>query len=103
MMGVINESIPKKVIRRLNDLDKYIKSSYTWLNPKAFQNFEEFVDRVVFGATREFVGDALMEDNQFTYDDLVKIRRKLEEHVNKIVVDNYLSELKTYYVDIRNK
>ena len=45
VMGLINEGIPSKVIRRLNDLDKYIKSSYTWLNPKAFET--DFTPHVI--------------------------------------------------------
>jgi hypothetical protein len=96
VMGIINEGIPSKVIRRLNDLDKYIKSSYTWLNPKAFENFEEFFERVVFSTTRDFVGDVLLDDN-FTYEEIVKIREEVEVYINKIIVDNYLLELEAYY------
>jgi uncharacterized protein YjgD (DUF1641 family) len=96
VMGLINEGIPSKVIRRLNDLDKYIKSSYTWLNPKAFENFEEFFERVVFSTTRDFVTDALSEDD-LTYEEIVKIREEVEVYINKIIVDNYLLELEAYY------
>jgi hypothetical protein len=96
VMGIINEGIPSKVIRRLNDLDKYIKSSYTWLNPKAFENFEEFFERVVFSTTRDFVADALLEDD-LTYEEIVKIREEIEVYINKIIVDNYLLELEAYY------
>jgi len=96
VMGLINEGIPSKVIRRLNDLDKYIKSSYTWLNPKAFENFEEFFERVVFSTTRDFVGDVLLDDN-FTYEEIVEIRKEIEVYINKIIVDNYLLELEAYY------
>jgi len=96
VMGIINEGIPSKVIRRLNDLDKYIKSSYTWLNPKAFENFEEFFERVVFSTTRDFVADALLEDD-LTYEEIVKIREEVEVYINKIIVDNYLLELEAYY------
>jgi len=96
VMGLINEGIPSKVIRRLNDSDKYIKSSYTWLNPKAFENFEEFFERVVFSATRDFVTDALSEDD-LTYEEIVKIREEVEVYINKIIVDSYLLELEDYY------
>jgi hypothetical protein len=98
MMGVINENIPRKIIRRLNTLDKYVKSSYTWLNPGAFKNFEEFVDRVVFSTTRDFVGDALLEDDDnLNYDELLKIREEIKDYINKKIIDDYLLEIEMYY------
>jgi hypothetical protein len=96
VMGLINEGIPSKVIRRLNDLDKYIKSAYLWLDKGSFKNFEEFFERVVFSTTRDFIGDVLSEDD-LTYEEIVKIREEVEVYINKIIVDNYLLELEAYY------
>ena len=59
MKYIITESQLKNLRIRRNiptELRKYITSSFEWLNPKAFNNFDEFLERVIFSATRDYVG-----------------------------------------------
>ena len=45
MMG-INESELTQLKRRMDELPKYIKSTWTWLNPDSFNSLEEFIKEI---------------------------------------------------------
>jgi hypothetical protein len=92
-MNLQEQSI--RMIRRRTDLlDKYIKSTYNWLNPKAFKDFDEFIERVVFSTVRDITS---MELNINDYDELLKVRNDITKHVEDIVNTKYRDEIKKYY------
>lgn len=93
MMGVINESTV--VRRRLDVLSKTITSTYKWLNPGAFSNFDEFLDRVIFSTVRDFSIELGYED----YQTILKVREEIEPFVKQYIIENYLEDIK-YYFDI---
>ena len=43
VMG-INESALSSIKRRMEELPRHIRSMYKWLNPKAFYDFDEFIE-----------------------------------------------------------
>jgi hypothetical protein len=90
--GTINESIVVK--RRLDDLSKHITSTYKWLNPKRFDNFDEFLERVIFNVVRDFVSE--LGDNQ-DYETQLKVREEIKPFVTQYIIDNYLEDIKYYF------
>ena len=96
MMGVINETIlPTRIKRRMNELPKFITSTYKWLDPKAFDSLDEFIDRVVFSVTRDFSSEySSIQD----YDKLLKVRDEMESYIRQNIMDNFYDEIKDYYI-----
>jgi hypothetical protein len=85
------EMVPLK--RRIHLLDEYIELAYDWLSPRRFDNFEHFLKRVVFSATRDFVHDEMGGE----YKNQLDIRDKFEP----MVVD-YIKRNKDLYDKIYN-
>jgi hypothetical protein len=79
--------------RRIHLLDEYIELAYDWLSPRRFDNFEHFLKRVVFSATRDFVHDEMGGE----YKNQLDIRDKFEP----MVVD-YIKRNKELYDKIYN-
>ena len=77
-------------------LPKFISSTYKWLNPKAFNDFEEFLDRVVFSATRDFVAE--FNDDMENYEGTVAYFQKI---VKDIVYNQYYDEILYWYTKER--
>lgn len=75
-----------------DELPKYITSTFEWLNPKAFSNFDEFIERVIFSASRDYVGAFI--DGPEEYDDL---RNMIEPTVRDMVMNQYYDEILDYY------
>jgi hypothetical protein len=74
----INESKELvRVKRRMDALIDYIEASYDWLSPRRFKDFDDFLERVVFSATRDFVADEIGGE----YEEQLKIRDELEPMV----------------------
>lgn len=96
MRYIITETQYKnlKLRRNLDFLPKFISSTYKWLNPKAFNDFEEFLDRVIFSTTRDFVGDFI--ENPDEYDVLIN---KIEPTVREMVMGQYYDEILNYYTN----
>lgn len=98
MRYIITESQYKnlKLRRNLDVLPKFISSTYKWLNPKAFYDFEEFLDRVVFSATRDFVAE--FNDDIENYESTVAYFQKI---VKDIVYNQYYDEILYWYTKER--
>jgi hypothetical protein len=60
--------------RRMDTLLDYIEASYDWISPRRFGNFDEFLKRVVFSATRDFLADEMGGE----YSDQLESREDLE-------------------------
>ena len=73
--------------RRMDALLDYIEHSYDWLSPRRFNNFDEFLKRVVYSATRDFVADHRYEIGG-EYEDQLKFREDLEPIVLEFIKDH---------------
>jgi len=73
--------------RRMDALLDYIEASYDWLSPRRFNNFDEFLNRVVYSATRDFVADHRYEIGG-EYEDQLKFREDLEPIVLEFIKDH---------------
>ena len=98
MRYIITESQYRnlKLRRNLDVLPKFISSTYKWLNPKVFKDFEEFLDRVVFSATRDFVAE--FNDDIENYERTVAYFQKM---VKDIVYNEYYDEILYWYTKER--
>ncbi len=95
----INES--KEIIRvkrRMDALLDYIEASYDWLSPRRFNNFDDFLERVIFSATRDFVADEIGGKHE----EQLKISEELEPMIMELVkkhpiydeiYDHYISNI----------
>lgn len=90
MMG-LNESIV--VRRRLDELNKYITSTYKWLDPRSFDNFDEFLERIIFSTVSDFSFELGPQDQQKNK----KIREEIKPFITQYIIDNYLEDIKYYY------
>lgn len=88
-----NQFVNLELRRNLNVLPKYIRATYNWLNPKAFENFDDFLDRVVFSTTRDYVGEYIGQNTQ-NYDGMRKIFLPL---VRNVVMNEFHDEILDYY------
>jgi hypothetical protein len=78
----INESKEMLLVkRRIDALLEYIEMAYDWLSPRRFDNFEHFLKRVVFSATRDFVHDEIEGE----YEEQLNIREKLEPQILEFI------------------
>jgi hypothetical protein len=84
--------------RRMSALLEYIEHSYDWLSPRRFNNFDDFLQRVVFSAARDFVHDEIGGE----YDKQLDIREKLEPQILEFIkkhpihdeiYDHYISNI----------
>jgi hypothetical protein len=95
----LNESKEMLLVkRRMDALLDYIEVSYDWLSPRRFDNFEHFLKRVVFSATRDFVHDEIGGE----YEEQLNIREKLEPQILEFIkkhpiydeiYDHYISNI----------
>ena len=70
--------------RRMSALIDYIEHSYDWLSPRRFNNFDDFLQRVVFSAARDFIADEIGGE----YDKQLDIREKLEPQILEFIKRN---------------
>jgi len=95
MKIIITERQLKNLRVRRNifdELPKYVTSTFKWLNPKAFNNFDEFIERVIFSATRDYVGEFI--DGPEEFDDLTNM---IEPTVRDMVMGRFYNEIVKYY------
>ena len=90
--------------RRMDTLLDYIEASYDWLSPRRFSSFDEFLNRVVFSATRDFLADEMRGE----YEDQLEVREDLEpiilEFIKKHpiydeIYDHYISNQENKFFD----
>ena len=85
--------IPSTLRRRMKELPKYMRGTYRFLNVNSFNNFDDFVERVIFSTTRDLVSDFGSND----YETNLEIRDELIPHISNIIYNDYLDEIKDYY------
>jgi hypothetical protein len=95
MKYIVTESQLKNLrVRRniIDELPKFITSTFEWLNPKAFNNFDEFLERVIFSATRDYVGNFIESPEEFD-----NLKNLIEPTVREIVMGRYYDEIFKYF------
>ena len=81
--------------RRFDDLlKKYITATYNWLNPAAFESFDEFLERVIFSASRDLASKFKDEGDTQDY---YSIWELLKPIVKDTVMNQYYDEIEDYY------
>ena len=92
----INESKEMLLVkRRIDALLEYIEMAYDWLSPRRFDNFEHFLKRVVFSATRDFVHDEIGGE----YEEQLNIREKLEPMILELIKKHSIyDEIYDHYI-----
>lgn len=84
-----------RIKRRTEALLSHIIDSYDHLSSKRFENFDSFLNRVVFSATRDFVGDEIGGD----YDKQLKLRDELEPKVLEFIKNHSIyDEIYDHYI-----
>jgi hypothetical protein len=79
--------------RRLETFGKYVSSTYKWLNPKAFDDYDEFFTRVVFSSVRDF----LFHEGNLDYDTYDKLMDKVLPFMEKYVEKEYGDEIRKHF------
>ena len=92
----INESNEiNRVKRRMDALLDYIEASYDWLSPRNFRDFDHFLKRVVFSATRDFVHDEIGGE----YEEQLNIREELEPMILELIKKHSIhDEIYDHYI-----
>ena len=92
---IITESQLSKlhVRRRLDNLGKYVTSTYTWLNPRAYNDYDDFFRSVVFRSLSDF----LAEEMDLDYDTYNKIRDESLSFIGDIIRQEYGDRIREYY------
>ena len=86
------------VKRRMDALMDYIEHSYDWLSPRAFTDFDHFLKRVAFSATRDFIADEIGGE----YEEHLNIREKLEPIVFELIKKHSIyDEIYDHYISNR--
>ena len=86
------------VKRRMDALMDYIEHSYDWLSPRAFTDFDHFLKRVAFSATRDFIADEIGGE----YEEQLNIREKLEPIVLELIKKHSIyDEIYDHYISNR--
>ena len=86
------------VKRRMDALMDYIEHSYDWLSPRNFRDFDHFLERVVFMATRDFVHDEIGGE----YEDQLNIREELEPMILELIKKHSIyDEIYDHYISNR--
>ena len=95
----INESKELLLVkRRMDALIDYIEHSYDWLSPRRFRDFDHFLKRVVFSATRDFVHDEIGGE----YEDQLNIREELEPMILELIKKHSIhDEIYDHYISNR--
>jgi len=92
----INESKELLLVkRRMDALLDYIEASYDWLSPRRFNNFDDFLERVIFSATRDFVADEIGGEHE----EQLKISEVLEPKIMELVKNHSIyDEIYDHYI-----
>jgi hypothetical protein len=94
VMG-LNESLPSWIKRRSTLLEECIRSTYEWLEPMAFNSFDEFLHRVIFKSSTDFIYE--YAGHNLPYDNMYDLRNEINPYIVDIVYSKYIDEIRDYY------
>jgi hypothetical protein len=96
VMGINESKISPYTKRRFFDmLPDFIRHQYKWLAPWSFNTYDQYISRVIFGVFRE-ISSSL---DGVTYEEMMKIREKIEPIIREYIIDNFSDEIEEYYVN----
>ena len=72
---------------------KYVRSTYIWLRPQAFEDYNSFFHRITFSALSYF----LSAEMDLDYDTLDKIRYESIPFITEFVEKEYGDEIRKYF------
>ena len=79
--------------RRLQNLGEYVFSTYMWLDPKRYNDYDDYFRGVVFISLSDF----LSEEVDLDYDTYNKIRDESLSSVHDIIEQKYGDKIREYY------
>ena len=94
VMG-INETVMTDFKRRIPQLPMYVKSAYSFLNARNFDSFDEFLNRVVFTTTRDFIQQEF--DPYEYYYGHIELAQEIIIYVRSYINKYFLEDIKDYY------
>jgi len=93
---ILMEEVKSTFVKRRYDiLRKYIRSAYEWLSPDRFNDFDEFMERVIFSTIRDFTSEQGGND----YDKILELREEIGDDIREIVMNEFRDEIYQYYKD----
>ena len=81
--------------RRLNRFGKYVRSTYTWLRPETFNDYNSFLNRVTFTTLSDF----LSVEGDLDYATYDKLRDQVLPFMKRYVEKEYGGEIIRKYFD----
>jgi hypothetical protein len=95
MKYIITESQPSNLFirRRLQNLGEHVFSTYMWLDPKRYNDYDDYFRGVVFRSLSDF----LSEEVDLDYDIYNKIRDESLSFVHDIIEQKYGDKIREYY------
>lgn len=96
----INESY-HQIRRNFHKLPNYVRSTYEHLNPKSFNDFDDFLQNVVWRTIRDFIAD--FRESSWEYKDYEEARDKFFDTIKDIIVTEYYDEIFEYYKTMGGK
>ena len=93
---VTESEVPVYIRRRLlEELPDFIRNQYQWLAPWSFNSHEEYMSKIIFNVVRE-ISNSSGDQN---YEEIMKVREKIEPIITNYIVDNFSDEIEEYYSD----
>jgi DNA-directed RNA polymerase subunit RPC12/RpoP len=93
---VTESEIPLYIKRRLFDfLPRYVRDTYEHLVPWSFNSYDEYMSRIIFNVIREISNSS----GDLNYEEILKMREKIEPYITKYVEDYFSDEIEEYYLD----
>jgi hypothetical protein len=91
-------TLPFHLRRRLDKFPNYVRATYKWLNPAAFKDFNDFLDRVISSSTRDFVAEySIYTDDPSYYENYSKMVEDFRNVAKNILMKKYYDEIYNYY------
>lgn len=93
---ITKSQVVARIKRRMDVFLEYIEDAYNWLSPRRFDNFDHFLQRVVFSALRDFIAEEIggeFEDQSNISDELEpKVLELIKQHwIYDDIYDHYIA------------
>jgi hypothetical protein len=93
---ITKSQVVARIKRRMDVFLEYIEDTYNWLSPRRFDNFDHFLQRVVFSALRDFIAEEIggeFEDQSNISDELEpKVLELIKQHwIYDDIYDHYIA------------
>jgi hypothetical protein len=83
---ITKSQVIARIKRRMDVFLEYIEDAYNWLSPRRFDNFDHFLQRVIFSALRDFIAEEIGGE----FEDQSNISDELEPKVLKLIKQHWI-------------